>query len=810
MIEVAPSVAPARPAGAGTPDASRAGVHVRLRARVRALASLAARALVVLLAAGLVAHALWHRALIDEGRFTIPGDAYAVVDHTGATLRRQRGAGRADEQVDRRWVALEHVDRDVVDAVIAVEDQRFREHGGVDLLASVRALGQDLVPGGRRSGASTITQQLVKLVYGRERGWLLGPASKALEILRAVELEARMTKDEILEQYLNRLPYGNGVEGIERAAEAYFGRGADELSLGEAALLAGLPQAPSRLDPRRHLERAIRRRDHVLGRMLALGLRTPEEIRLARAERPAIRRESPRSYRAPRFADAVVARVRRGEIVPEDGVVTTTLDLALQGEAEEILAATVARFDGRGASNGAAVVVAHATGEIRAYVGAARTAGEGGALDLLRARRQPGSTLKPFVYALWFERGNGPASIVDDLRAPMTGHAGALYSADNYDGTERGPVSARLALASSLNLAALDVARRLGQDRLVGGLAAFGLAADRDAAELGAAAVLGGADVTPLELAEAYVAIARGGERVPLLLTPLAGRPLEPRRVISREAALLVRDVLSDRDARRSGFGADLAELAGRADVALKTGTSQGWRDAWAAALDDDFMVVVWLGDPSGDPMERVSGFEAAAPAAMRILGAARMRRDELVSADAVASGNAEGSSPDLASTLGPGALVHAHVCAHTGLRPGPRCTHVVDEAFARGRVPTRACDQHAEDGALLLDERYASWVEASAPLGIRLRGAQAGALEVAPRVTHPAEGAVLVAPPGAHPRIPLRAAVGALARSDARFEVDGHPVEGAGWPLEPGSHTVVAIVGGRRSPPSRFEVRTR
>jgi penicillin-binding protein 1C len=808
VIEVAPRVARGEPAAERASDEARVPFRAKLGARARAVSWLFARALLVALAAGLAAHAAFHRRLIDETRFTIPGDAFSVVDHTGATLRRQRGAGRAGELVDRRWVSLDRVDRDVVDAVIAVEDQRFREHAGVDLLATARALGQDLVPGGRRSGASTITQQLVKLVYGRERGWLSGAASKGLEILRAIELEERMSKDEILEQYLNRLPYGNGVEGIERAAEAYFGRGADELSLGEAALLAGLPQAPSRLDPRRHLERAIRRRDHVLGRMLALGLRTPEEIRLARAERPAIRRESPRSYRAPRFADQVVARVRRGELVPDAGAVETSLDLALQGEAEEILAASVARFDGRGASNGAAVVVVHATGEIRAYVGAARPDGEGGALDLLRARRQPGSTLKPFVYALFFERGNGPATVVDDLRAPMTGHAGALYSAENYDGTERGPVSARVALASSLNLAALDVARRLGQDRLVGGLASLGLAADRDAAELGAAAVLGGADVAPLELAEAYAALARGGERVPLLLTPLAGRPLEPRRVLSREAALLVRDVLSDRAARRSGFGADLAELAGRADVALKTGTSQGWRDAWAAVFDDDFTVVVWLGDPSGDPMERVSGFEAAAPAAMHILGAARMRRDELVSADAVAppTGPANGEG----ATQGRDVIVHAHVCSQTGLRPGPRCTHVVDEVFARGHVPSRTCDQHAEDGALLLGERYASWVEANAPLGARLRGATASAGELAPRVTHPAEGAVLVAPPGAHPRIPLRAAIGALARSDARFEIDGVALEEAAWALAPGAHTVVAIVAGRRSGPSRFEVRTR
>jgi penicillin-binding protein 1C len=754
--------------------------------RALALARLALRALSVCAALTFTAHALCHDALVDDARFAIPADGYAVLDRHGAPLRLQRGEG-----VDRRWVPLARIDRDVIDAVVAVEDQRFFSHAGVDLRATLRALGQDVVPGGRRSGASTITQQLVKLVYGRPHGVV----SKVVEILRALELERRMDKDAILEQYLNRLPFGNGVEGIARAAEAYFGRSVDALTLGEAALLAGLPQAPSRLDPRRHLQRAITRRDHVLDRMLALGLRTPEEIRLARAERPAIRRASPRSYRAPRFVDAVVADVRRGERTPREGAITTTLDLALQDRAEAILGTTLTRFERRGAVNAAAIVVAHGSGEILAYVGAARSDAEGGALDLLAARRQPGSTLKPFAYALFFDRGGGPATIVDDLRAPMTGHRGALYVAENYDGTERGPVSARLALAGSLNLAALDVARRLGQDRLVEGLGGFGLAEGRDAAELGAAVVLGGADVTGRELAEAYTALARGGERVPLRYTPPTGPPVAPRRVVSREAARLVREVLADRAARRTGFGADLADLAGPGEVALKTGTSQGWRDAWAAAFDDDFVVVAWLGDPSGDAMERVSGFEAAAPAAMRILGEARLRRDALLDAPTPAQPAVE--------------LAHAHVCAHSGLRPGPRCTHVVEEVFARGRVPTRTCEVHGEDGAVLLEPRYASWLARTAPIGMRLRGAPAGAAPAEPRVVYPAAGAILVLPPGARPRIPLRAAVADTPRTDASFEIDGRSVEGASWPLEPGTHEVVAVVAGRRSPASRFEVRT-
>jgi len=334
----------------------------------RARASLFRRALLrsfqlaaVLAVLGWLAFLAFHEHLIDEARFAIPDDALSIVDHTGRPLRHERPRS-SGERLDRRWVPLERIDRDVVDAAIAVEDQRFFAHGGVDLLATVRAAGQDVVPGGRRSGASTITQQLVKMVYGRPHG----PLSKGLEVLRAIELENRLTKDQILEQYLNRLPYGNGIEGIERAAEAYFGRPASELTLGEAALLAGLPQAPSRLDPRRHLGRALARREHVLSRMLALGLRTPEEVRLARAERPAIRSDAPRVYRAARFVDTIVRDARAGEVHAQDGAIRTSLDLELQTDAEEILSGSLRTLADRGASNGARVVGLTAPGGVRA------------------------------------------------------------------------------------------------------------------------------------------------------------------------------------------------------------------------------------------------------------------------------------------------------------------------------------------------------------------------------------------------------------------------------------------------------------
>lgn len=724
--------------------------------------------------------------LIDEALFARPLDPVSVSDRHGIPLRHTLPGG-----VDRRWVTLDEAGDDVVRAFLAAEDARFYEHGAVDPTAVVRAVLVDLVPGGRVSGASTITQQVVKLVYGRPHGLY----EKPLEVARAIELESRFTKDELLEQYLNRVPMGNGVVGVERAAQVYFGRPARELTLGEAAMLAGIPQAPSITEPRRHLPRARRRQGYVLDRLAALGWRSEDEVARARTEPIEIRAGAPRPYRAPRFVERVLA-VRR-----EQGMASSTLETALSwpltDELDHVLADGIAPLRARGATNAAGIVVANATGEIVAYVGATDTSGEGGALDLLASRRQPGSTLKPFAYALFFESGATPATPVDDLRRPMTGRGGTLYLPGDFDGRERGPVSARLALASSLNLAALDVVSRVGPDRFVDRLSALGLsrasAADRESA----ANVLGGIDVTALELAGAYVTLARGGTRVPL--TPFRAEPEDGERVIAPAAARLVTDVLSDAEARRAGFGRDLLVLAGDEDApfALKTGTSTGFRDAWAAVYDADFTVVVWVGDPSGEAMEALAGFETAAPLAARGLGLARARRGELI----------ETPAPLLVADAS-AALATVTVCAQTGLLPGPHCHHVVRERFDPAALPHRTCDAHTQDGTLALAPRYADWARRATPSGVRVTAAAPTAHHAPPRVAYPRDGATLLAPRAdSTTEITLRALVGGEPAADARFEIDGAALAGARWRLTPGRHVLMALLDGQRSEPTEFEV---
>ena len=365
-----------------------------------------ARAAAVFTVLALLAWPFVRPHLVDRADFARTRDSLQVVDREGRALRLTRPEGE-----DRRWVELDTLPPHVAQAFLAIEDARFHEHSGVDLPSLARALLTWALPNRRLSGASTITQQTVKLVHGRPHGlW-----DKPLEILRALALEEELSKEAILESYLNRVPFGDRIVGVGRASEAYFGKPARELTVSEAALLAGIPQAPSATEPRRHRERAMRRRATVLARMRANGFIDQRTHDAALRTEPAIVDAPVRPWFAPRFVDRVLDAHRRGAVRAEGGTLGTSLDLALQEETRSALGDTVRRFQARGVTNGAALVLDPRSGEVLAYVGAALSDGPGGALDLLRAPRQPGSSLKPFVYELLFERGGSPATVLDDI-----------------------------------------------------------------------------------------------------------------------------------------------------------------------------------------------------------------------------------------------------------------------------------------------------------------------------------------------------------------------------------------------------------
>ncbi len=675
---------------------------------------------------------------IDRARFGVAEAPRVVTDRDGAVLQVVRVGG-----VDQRWVGLDAVSPNLVSALLAAEDRRFFAHRGVDLRASARAVVDALVPWRRRTGASTVTQQVVKLAYGRPNGlW-----SKPMEVLRALALERTTSKDEILVQYLNRAPFGHNVVGVARACEVFLGKGPETVTVAEAALLAALPQAPSRLDPAAHLQRAVARRDMVLRRMRDSGFIDDRALREALAEAPRWASDA-----HPRGAEGFVGALFRSGAGAGERSVRGSLDARLQRDASALMASTVARWRARGASNGAAVVLANGTGEVLAYVAAADPAGPGGAVDLLRAPRQPGSTLKPFVYSLLFERGATPATVMADVQVPLRGARGETAEARDYDGLERGPVAAREALASSLNLAALDAATRVGAQPIVERLRALGIGVPREADHYGPGIVLGGLDVTPLALAHAYLTLARGGTRVPLSWTARSGA-LPGVAVMGADATAMTWDVLSDEEARARGFGRSLRELGPEGPFALKTGTSSRWRDAWCVVADDRFTVLVWLGDPRGAPMSGVSGFEAAAPAAVRLLSAAR-----------------------------------------TAL---PRWPAWRPSSGASTELAARAS---AVDGDAL-DARFASWIDRARPAHLTIDRASA----TAPRVLDPQAGRTLLLPrEGAS--IPLRATP-CSADAVQGFRVDGAAPSSALWAPTAGAHEIAACCGSRCGMPVRVTV---
>lgn len=445
-----------------------------------------------------------------------------VLDRKGEELRDlPSGEGHRG-----RDMPLDAIGDRMIFATVVSEDRDFFDHEGIAPRAMVRAVAQNLRHGRLVSGASTITQQLVKLLdnEGHPRPRTL--REKVKEAARAENLERVAGKRVILEAYLNRLGYGRGLTGPEAAAQAYFGKRAADVSWAEAAFLAVLPRAPSYLDPIAHPERALTRQRLLLDALRDEGYLAPADHARAVAEPVAVRRLL-RPFRAPHFVEALIAE---GGIAPGPET-RTTLDLDLQRDVEGLVATHLASIVALAASNAAVLVVDNASGEVLAYVGSADfdDPSIAGQLDVVRARRQPGSTLKPFVYALAFARGHDGAEVLADVPTRF-GEAGGTYAPGNFDGSFEGPISARESLAGSLNVPAIRLAAELPEGQLLSTLRALGMESlDQDAQYYGLALALGSGEVELRELAGAYVALARGGDRIPLRLVPREGAELGAR-----------------------------------------------------------------------------------------------------------------------------------------------------------------------------------------------------------------------------------------------------------------------------------------
>jgi penicillin-binding protein 1C len=623
-------------------------------------------------------------------------------------------------------------------ATVAAEDKRFFTHPGVDFMAAARAFAQNASSGRTVSGASTITQQLARALEPRPRTMF----GKVREMFSALRLEARHSKEEILESYFNGVSYGPLLTGAGAASLDYFGSPAAALTPAQAALLAAIPKSPVNYDPRRRPAAAEERRRLVLRRMSELGLIGEEAYRLALAEKPAVR-EKERFFSAPHFADKVLRQGGSG------GTITTTLDGRVQEAAALALRNRLAGLAGRNhVKNGAVLVLDNATGGVLAWVGSADffDKADGGQVDGVTALRQPGSALKPFLYGLALSKGARASDLVDD--SPLYSAAG--HAPENYDRSYHGPVRLREALACSYNVPAVRLAQKAGVPDLLAKLHDFGFASLAKPAEFyGEGLALGNGEVTLLELTAAYAALARGGIWLPARLTP--GQPAEARRALGRGEAYIVTSMLSDNAARAPAFGVNSAFNL-PFDLAAKTGTTKDYRDNWAAGYTPEWTIGVWVGNFSGAPMRRVSGITGAAP----VLRDVALEMKKLY-----------GSSP----FRRPPGIRTARVCPVSGLPPSAFCPSSMEEVFLASRLPAGQCAAHNPAAA------------AAAPSPRR------------PGLKFPVNGDIF----RIDPQTP-RAAQALVFRAEgagpeAVWRVDGRELaergEAVSWPLAPGKHTV-------------------
>ncbi len=598
---------------------------------------------------------------LPEGFFSPPSTVVTWADGTPAHVFLS-----PDEKL-RVPVSLDAVDPAYLDALLAFEDQRFFSHPGVDVLAVLRATVMNAVAGRVVSGASTLTMQLARMREPRRR--TLG--AKIVEVFRALQLEARFDKRTLLEAYVTYAPFGGNREGIETASLAFFGHGARHLSPDEIALLLAVPQRPTPRAPGPgNIERATAARDHVLA-----VLRSRGRFVDAPDPRPVPNTVEPLPREIPHLAYDLKARAS-GSGATANGlssrtVLGTTLDRATQRAAEAQVAARRQGLQRRGIDGGAVVVTEHATGEVRALVGSLDfwSGAHGSQIPGFFLPRSSGSTLKPLIYGLALERGLVlPTTLLADVPRSFPG-----YHPENFDGRFEGAVPAHEALARSLNLPFVDLLATLGVDRFVGALAAAGVESlHGEFGQHGLSAAVGGVELSPLELAQLYGAIATDGAVRPLFWRAGA-QPGPARPFVSAAVAHLVRDALDDRD--RPDF-ADRSRARGHAPgVFWKTGTSFAHRDAWAAGSDGVHTVVVWLGNPDRRSSPALVGAEAAGPLFFDVL-------------EALPGGRPKDKSP-------PAGLAAIEVCAVSGAVAGPDCPHRRTGLAPRHRVPTVTCPLH-------------------------------------------------------------------------------------------------------------------
>ncbi len=613
-------------------------------------------------------------------RLDEPGSSPSAVvftDRNGLPL----GTLLPTNREDRAPVPWAEVSPHFIAAIVAAEDHRFFDHRGVDGLAAARAIRDAALTGSLRSGASTITMQVARLRYHIPSTW----HGKLREAWLALRLEAGNSKQRILAAYINDMPMGGNIRGVQAASLRYFGTPAADLDLAQATLLAAIPNDPTRLNPRRNLPALRMRQAYVLHRMALAGAISSGDENTARREPLTILPPAQSVMWAPHFLEWLAP-----QLDGRTAVVQTTIDRPLQDFVQTEIRVVLAQLASRNVHDAAALVVDNATGGVLAYAGSPDFAeSRSGQNDGVQALRQPGSALKPFMYELALERGAiAPNTILADVPTTYAVGAGQLYQPADYSNSYAGPVRVRAALANSLNVPAVRVLSRVGVEHFLHRLRELGfLHLRHQAGYYGLGLTLGGGEVSLWELVQGYLAMARAGRMLPLRVRKDRGVE-SSAEVGSGNLWTLVTDMLSDSSARAASFGVgSILDLP--FDAAVKTGTSSDFRDTWTVGFSSRYTVGVWVGNFNGQPMRHVSGVSGAGPLWNRIMLHLHEARD-----------------PE--RFRAPEGMVRRSICATTGWKPAHDCLARVEEYLYAGQL-----GEYERPHRVTLSREYDEWLAA-------------------------------------------------------------------------------------------------
>lgn len=607
-------------------------------------------------------------------------EAIEFSDRNGLTL----GTILTRDQEHTAAVPLDRVSSHFVRAIIAAEDSRFYQHGATDMRAIARSLLEAAQAKQLVSGASTITMQLARMLDPAPRTL----ANKVREIWLSWRIFAGMNRDEILESYINRLPMSGNIYGVEAASRNYFGISAADLNLAQASLLAAIPNDPNNLNPYYRWQSLKKRQNYVLDRMVKDKYITRSQADRALNEEILLAPKEQGIIAAPHFLFWLSNQLPK----QHPSHIRTTIDRSLQQFVEAQVQQVVNSLSPHNVHNAAALVIDNHTGEVLAYVGSPDYFNEIeiGRNDGVQALRQPGSTLKPFLYELALEkRAIRPNTILADVPTYYAIPGAKLYNPTNYnDETFLGPVRVRVALANSLNIPAVRVLEKVGVSTFLNRLHELGFEHLTQSPEYyGLGLVLGSGEVSLFELARAYVTLARQGQSTPIVTTFNDDKISSDTPIIDPTTSALITNMLSDAHARAQEFGVD-SVLALPFTTAVKTGTSSNFRDTWTVGFTTDYTVATWVGNFNGDRMKKVSGVMGAAPLWNHIMLHLHEHQEPA-------------PFPALKG------LVQRPICAISGWQPTPECSSVVQEYF----YPEDISKYETESGNLKLSEDYNGWL---------------------------------------------------------------------------------------------------